>query len=410
MRFAVDLNARRVCIDDVERGEVFYCQECGEKLVQRRGEIKAHHFAHYPNTKCVDNWQYDESEWHYLMQNLFPNDTQEIVMELENKKHRADVFIKERNLVVEFQGDRIRQTEFASRNEFFTKLGFKVLWVFDESRPFENESIDEMSTNKAITRGWSRASKTFEDFHPEENPNIEVWFAKYQECDNDEPNFFRILSDDRYKGFGIMGCSHCYSKNELIQYILHGTQTIDRSLLYDIHWALRRNDGYDYFYCCPLSQEKFVSTEECFECKYCEKYEEIDRPCHVECSGRCRRIDLGKLVKILSVERNDEGFITSIRGSTEDGEVRDIKVDIPPTSLRTLSQLWDKYKPLRYLYCFNVKTKRRFRVFNPAWQKRTTGVVKGNIIYRDTVKREEFEIYCADDPVWIVTYFIRPDK
>ena len=123
MRFAIDKNNVRVCIDDVDKGEVFYCQECGEKLVQRRGEIKAHHFAHFPNTQCIDTWHYDESDWHYQMQNLFPNEMQEIVMDLENKKHRADVFIKERNLVVEFQGDRIRQTEFASRNEFFTKLG-----------------------------------------------------------------------------------------------------------------------------------------------------------------------------------------------------------------------------------------------------------------------------------------------
>ena len=404
MRFAVDKNNNRVCIDDVDKGETFYCQECGEKLVQRRGEIVAHHFAHYPNTKCTDTWHYDESEWHYQMQNLFPNDTQEIVMELDGKKHRADVFVKERNLVVEFQGDRIRQTEFTSRNDFFVKLGYRVLWIFDESRPFENESIEGIDINKSIKRGWSRSSKTFEGFRPEERQDIEVWFAKYRECDSDEPNFFRVLSDDRYKGFGIIGCSHCYSKNELIQYILHGTITIDRSALSDIHWALRRNDGFDYYYFCPLSDDKFISVKECCGCKYCEQSDDIDRPNHVECSGRFRKLDLGK------IERNNEGFVNLIRGSTDNGEVEEIKVETPPTSLRTLSQLWDKYKPLRYLYCFNVKSKRRFRVFNPEWQKRTKGIIKGNIIYRDKVEKEEIEVYGADNPVWIVTYFIRPDK
>lgn len=410
MRFAVDKNNIRVCIDNVDKSEVFYCQECGEKLVQKRGEIIAHHFAHYPNTQCIDNWHYDESEWHYQMQNLFPNDTQEVVMELENTKHIADVFIKERNLVVEFQGDRIRQTEFASRNNFFSKLGYKVLWIFDESRPFENESIDGVEVNKAITRGWSRASKTFEGFHPEDNPDIEVWFTKYQEYDDDEPNYFRVLSDDRYKGFGIMGCSRCYSKNELIQYILHGIKTIDRSVLYDIHWAIKRNDGLDYFYSCPLSQEKFTSIEECYKCKYCERFQDNDEPNYVECSGRCRNLDLGKITSIVSVERNTEGFINLIRGSTEDGEIIDVKVEVPPTSLRTMAQLWDKYQPLRYLYCFNTKTKRLFRVFNPAWQKRKTGVVKGKLIRGRRFEKDEIEIYGADNPVWIVTYFVRLDN
>lgn len=407
MRFAVDANARRVCIDDVEKGQTFYCQECGEKLVQRRGEIKAHHFAHYPNTKCVDNWQYDESEWHYLMQSLFPNDCQEIVMELDGKKHRADVFIKDRQLVVEFQGDRIRQTEFSKRNEFFRKLGYKVVWLFDESIPFENESIDNYELNKGCMRGWSRSSKTFEDFHPEENKDIEIWFSKKRECEDDEPNFFQVLSDDKFRSFKIIECGHCYTKNELIEYLSKGVITIDRSALFDVHRAIRRTDGYDYFYACPKTDNHFTSVDECYGCKFCEKYDDNEDPHIVECSGRCRKIDLKNINKIQSIDRNLDGFIETINGVTEDGEVIKISLNTPSSSLRTMTQLWEKYKPLKYLFCYNVKTKRTFKVFNPAWQKAKTGVIKGYLHYRGSSRGGEMEIYGADEPVWIVTYFIK---
>ena len=407
MRFAVDKNNIRVCIDDVDKGEIFFCQECGEKLVQRRGEIKAHHFAHFPNTKCIDTWHYDESDWHYLMQNLFPNESQEIVMELEEKKHRADVFIKSRNVVVQFQGDRIRQTEFEARNTFFTKLGHKVIWVFDESRPFENESIDRIDINKSFMRGWSRASKTFEGFHPEEHGDIEIWFAKRQECEKDEPNFFRVISDDKYKGFGIMECSHCYSQEELVDYILNGAKTLDRSVLYDVHYSVRRTDGNDYFYACPKSDDVFVSVDDCLGCKFCELLENMNRPYKVECSGRCRNTDLKNIDKIEVVNRNLDGFITQIRGSTEEGEIVDIDVKTPQTMLRTLPQLWDKYKPLKYMICHNVKTNHVFRVFNPAWQKKTSGIIKGRIVYRGSTRPEEMEIYGAEDPIWVVIYFAR---
>lgn len=409
MRFAVDINAKRVCIDDVDKTGCFYCQECGEQLVQRRGEIKAHHFAHFPNTKCTDNWQYDESEWHYMMQKQFPNDSQEIVLELDGKKHHADILIQARKTIVEVQGSRIRQTEFIERNNFFNRLGYKVIWIFEESIPFANNAIDNWRTNKSCMRKWTRPSKTFENFHPEDHKDIEIWLSKKRECDENEPIFFQVLSDDTNKGFSIMECGHCYTKKELFNYLYKGVKTIDRSVLYDIRLSIRRTDNQLYFYGCPLTKEPFIPIDKCRDCSFCELFDDSDIPNLVQCSGRCKEIDLNNISCIQRVRRNMDGFVNDIIGVDTNGEIKSIHCDVPPTSLRTMSQLWEKYRPVKYIFYYNVSKKRLYKVFNPGWQRAKTGIVKGYLYYHGESQKHEVEIYDADEPIWIVTGLIKKD-
>ena len=50
-----------------------------------------------------------------------------------------------------------------------------------------------------------------------------------------------------------------------------------------------------------------------------------------------------------------------------------------------------------------------FQVFNPDWQKRTSGVIKGKMVnVMGKVVPGEMEIYGAEEPVLVVVWFVRP--
>lgn len=92
MIIAYNDKKERVHIDNAIRGNEYFCPTCGDKLCIKRGNIKCHHYSHLSVSTC-DGWHYDMSEWHNSWQNQFPVENQEVVFELDGKKHRADVFI-----------------------------------------------------------------------------------------------------------------------------------------------------------------------------------------------------------------------------------------------------------------------------------------------------------------------------
>ena len=122
-------------IEDAIKGDPYFCQICGQPMMQRRCIDRIDHFAHYsPHGKtdivpCSDHWGYDKTEWHMQWQKRFPVDNMERVLESNGKKHIADVLVG--NFVIEFQHSSISLDEFSERNEFYTALGYKVIWGFD---------------------------------------------------------------------------------------------------------------------------------------------------------------------------------------------------------------------------------------------------------------------------------------
>lgn len=88
-------------------------------------------------------------------------------------------------------------------------------------------------------------------------------------------------------------------------------------------------------------------------------------PKSVACSGRGRLLDLGTLNEITDTKSRLDGFVTGIVGKDIDGNP--VVVDAKPTktALRTVDQLWDRYKPLKTMRCYNVKAERIFQVSNP---------------------------------------------
>ena len=46
MYFANTSDGKRIHIGDAKPHQQYYCPACGESMVQKRGNINAHHFAH----------------------------------------------------------------------------------------------------------------------------------------------------------------------------------------------------------------------------------------------------------------------------------------------------------------------------------------------------------------------------
>lgn len=146
MEYALTADHHRVHALDAEKGQEYYCPVCGNQVIPRQGEVNSWHFAHV--TSCVDDWKYDMSEWHRNWQNRFPESTREVVIEYKGESHRADILTG--GYVIEFQHSPITSTEFERRNLFYTKAGYNVIWVFDETEAYANEYIIVQKLNTLL--------------------------------------------------------------------------------------------------------------------------------------------------------------------------------------------------------------------------------------------------------------------
>lgn len=411
MKCCLDKYGQRTFIDDADAFETYFCPECGEKMVQKRGEILAHHFAHHPNTQCTDVWRYDESDWHDKFQSLFPKENQEIVKELDGKKHRADILFEERKLVIELQGEWLRQDEFERRNQFFTALGYKVIWIFDQSRVFEAKSIDYGNRRKPSNREWIRPSRTFKAFSPQtQAKEVEVWFQRSESESEDEPRFFQILKS--YNHLKTMECGFCHSLKELLRYLKDGQKTIDYSALYDEKYLIRRSDGSNSIYHCPRRPlDPFVSIDTCFHCPFNEELWFEGDPHETGCTYRFEQMEWGYDGEISACSMREDGFVESITIVNSYGEATVIDLECPKTFLRSLIELWKRYSPLKRLVAFNAKTKEIFSVFNPIWQKTNKGQIKGR--RRSPrgyyAKGPEEIVPNAEEPIWFVVDTVKTE-
>lgn len=135
MFFANDTCGKKIHIDDAETGLPYFCPACGGTMIQKRGNVNAHHFAHKAGKEC-DPWYTGKlSSWHIKMQNQFNKSVQEIAIwnKMHTEYHIADVVLQSdgKKYVVEFQHSTISQKEFIARTEFYMECGYTVIWVFD---------------------------------------------------------------------------------------------------------------------------------------------------------------------------------------------------------------------------------------------------------------------------------------
>lgn len=109
------------------------CLGCDSEVVAKRGQLVSHHWAHKSSQDC-DSW-YDPrnmTDWHRDWQDRFPADSREITMGGQ-REHRADVYLINRNLTVEFQHSALAASVILERSEFYTRDSGILVWVFDAS-------------------------------------------------------------------------------------------------------------------------------------------------------------------------------------------------------------------------------------------------------------------------------------
>ena len=153
MFIALNDNNERIEAKNANKGKKYFCPVCHEKVLYRECTTKASHFAHKTGSDCVD-WG-DMSEWHLGWQEKFPIECREVVMEKNGVKHRADVFVKEKNLVIEFQHSSITNEDFNLRNKFYVENGYTIIWIFDGEKKIKNPEEYEAGMLED-SRGFTR--------------------------------------------------------------------------------------------------------------------------------------------------------------------------------------------------------------------------------------------------------------
>lgn len=173
MFIAKDKEGNNITIEEAVRGGEYFCPICGSAVIvkAKTSEAVREHFAHKNKTEC-DSWNYDMSDWHRKWQNSFPKECQEVVVQKDGIKHRADVLIN--NTVIEFQHSPITAEEIAERNRFYLECGHKVVkvvWVFDAEGKIKNknESVNTLDPCLCAETDlcWKRPKREFSIKIPE---------------------------------------------------------------------------------------------------------------------------------------------------------------------------------------------------------------------------------------------------
>ena len=195
MIYALTKEKKKIASYDANKGELYFCPCCNSELILKCGKTNIPHFAHKNLLDC-DSFSSDMSEWHIEWQNRFPIENREVVMRHtfspEDKYiykygivvgkeyiHRADVCIG--NYVIEFQHSTITKQQFDLRNYFYSKCGYKVIWVFDFRDECASERMEcynewfKPYDNGGIWK-WSYPSKLMSSVIPQKDKNVRLIF------------------------------------------------------------------------------------------------------------------------------------------------------------------------------------------------------------------------------------------
>ena len=164
MFIALNNKGERVTIEEAVKGEKYICPDCNSELIQKRGSVNIHHFAHMAGGDC-DTWS-EMTEWHLMWQNQFQEQYREVTL----GEHRAD--IKVDDYIIEFQHSPISEEELRERINFYTSYG-KLIFLFDlrEKQIYSNR----WRKNTFI---WKYPSRTIIP------PNNKNYFVFFQISDN----------------------------------------------------------------------------------------------------------------------------------------------------------------------------------------------------------------------------------
>lgn len=124
----LDKSGNTVSIEDALSKEKYHCPHCHTELIQRKGKIKVHHFAHKPTGDCLYSHR-EMSTWHLEWQSHFDCRQREVYCCMGREVCIADVLIND--TVIEFQHSSISYDENSRRTYFHNMHNRKIIWLFD---------------------------------------------------------------------------------------------------------------------------------------------------------------------------------------------------------------------------------------------------------------------------------------
>lgn len=360
MQFAIDEQGRHINIKHAAREGAYYCPICKCPMRQRRGNINIHHFAHAPGCECTDNWHYEEMcEWHHEWQRRYPDECQEYVMRNENEIHRADVFIN--NMVIEFQHSPISVKEFDERNQFYTRNGHTLVWLFDWTEQYG----DKLTSNEEETLFyWNRPRGIFESF--DLYGSVHLYGQLRKPTNSDDRVIVRITG----LGYESMSTSENekYSVGEFIE-LTTSLKRRQRAIPIDkerfcftlpierftngalaVNSCLINADGIG-----PVHHRKgYVS---CDECKFYIRTEKFN----ILCSARYQDFLNSDVYKMIEFYEIQEIGVMHIVYLDSRWNLRKLDIIKPSSSGKSIPELWKNYSP-RMMIVRNVDSGWRFKI------------------------------------------------
>jgi competence CoiA-like predicted nuclease len=100
------------------------CPYCLSKVRGNAGKLIANHWKHISKTYC-DSWHETETEWHRKWKDIFPKEWQEYIIEKNGKKHVADIYNPNSDLIIEFQNSPLSVDKLKERESFYDRM----IWV-----------------------------------------------------------------------------------------------------------------------------------------------------------------------------------------------------------------------------------------------------------------------------------------
>ena len=113
----------------------------GHELICINGQINVPHFRHKNNN---DIGGFPMTEWHSEWQSNFLN-TEIQFPKINNKQikdRRADVLLKEHNIILEFQHSKIDHEEVSNRKNDYELNNKKIIWIIDGNNTIKVKNLD----------------------------------------------------------------------------------------------------------------------------------------------------------------------------------------------------------------------------------------------------------------------------
>jgi hypothetical protein len=113
----------------------------GHELICINGQINVPHFRHKNNNDIGGS---PITEWHSEWQSNFPNTEIQFpkINDKQIKDRRADVLLKEHNIILEFQHSHIDHEEVSNRKNDYELNNKKIIWIIDGNNTIKVKNLD----------------------------------------------------------------------------------------------------------------------------------------------------------------------------------------------------------------------------------------------------------------------------